>query len=613
MSKKSKQALLLAHAIHQKDAQALGAMCSEHGGQQLIDLFMNATDAHRTIMELTGPNEGACQEELSPEQMFANLLLDHASGGALATTMLSELAEHGWTPSQPQLAALEEAACSILSLPMFQWLADMRFPLAPRPATEDHFHSPLLPAIRAKKELGEEALGRLCDAGLLQDSPGAIGLTDFLIDGQIKAARALAAKGFQARPQTLSVGMAAVGMNPACAYIYANTQCCRGLAESEVFDLLAARGACFRASEQRPPNKGQPNPAMIDPLYALARTRGVRAHQSAFFPLAQSLIGHGANPNLTGHYLAEEVALMAQGAMIDSAYFDFAIRLGADLASRPGPSIAALARWTIPALDQNREAWLDKLISMGALPELVENSCARNSHPMAAAVSLKNYSFARLLLDRGFSPAWSDHSTGATVLHFLAEDSSPEAHGLLRRMLRRQDMKDMIDQRCADREDSRWSLNGWSRNGATALILACSAESKGQAQALLDAGADPNASNESGNAALHCVGGEREMEPGRALWIMKLLIDSGADLSKTNGKGETAAQAMISRAPLDVAAELISLRLQDFTGNSAASVRAAKTINAQGPQARGMLERAILESHAPPPSSPGASSPKIRL
>lgn len=90
-------------------------------------------------------------------------------------------------------------------------------------------------------------------------------------------------------------------------------------------------------------------------------------------------------------------------------------------------------------------------------------------------------------------------------------------------------------------------INIQGNHGNTALIWACIHSVKPLASELVELGADLNVQDASGYTALHaaCISSDCD-------WLMKLLLDAGADFEIKNNYGET---------PLDIAINIQNINL----------------------------------------------------
>jgi len=105
-------------------------------------------------------------------------------------------------------------------------------------------------------------------------------------------------------------------------------------------------------------------------------------------------------------------------------------------------------------------------------------------------------------------------------------------------------------------------VNEPSGNGDYALLMICEfRHQSGAFTAIVEAGADVNASNSCGNTALHEVAWHGE------LTLMKALIDAGADVSAANGAGWTPLHHAARNGHLDCTKALIQAGANVDSGN----------------------------------------------
>lgn len=558
---------------------------------------------------------------------FESLITTSAFGprDANATaSILSIIEAHGGFGAPERSLALAHAAIANKDVECLAWLAERDLWRANNDAA--YLPTSAAAAFSPESDYTIERLLRICDAGALVDAEGSLGITDFLAFGLHRSAMALGTRGFT--PRLLLVGPSnRPASTPLCTYLISLSQQLF-LADKDVasaasdavkcLQWLAASGAEFAPKGSHFPEGSpwQESPgaaANFDPFCAaglmmepaLLRHSSCRVGRASRDPLAAAVMAEllrlGANPNLTGQFLAAEVRNL-ELQHFNSANFHTALDLGADPSCNPGEILAIPAQWS--AKPAQAIAWFDKLAALGADPRSVSSTCSQSGHPLASAVSHRAIAYASHALKAGVCPSWRSLRTGETLWHLLAEQETKAALSFARELANIPAAAAMVDLPLSvDTE----LVDGRLR-GPTPLHLACVSLNLGHAKILLGLGANPNLQDAFGQSALHCAGrkfGAKARQ--KTAPLIELLMSHGADPSLLNSNGLTAAQAMAKRAPLDGLAILLSSRPQDLSSGDAASTAAQLAIARRGEQALSIVEEAVLRSHGS--ISPAAISP----
>lgn len=576
MAKQTKSNAMLAaefvKSIRKKNIEGVAQLFDEHGAEKILAEFSsyaNGSTSDPSLARLV--DYSMCL----PENI--GLLLDEVASRSIEID-LRPLGNYAASLGRPNVEALLVLASRGL---VFE------------PSPSAYFGgAPWSPIVKALKYSGKGHLGvlaKLCDLGALRDGPGQIGFVDFVSEGLHQAAQLLLSKGFKPRSQVIASITTPVGMPAMCQHLYElQNDRWQKAGSSEILeslDKLATAGGDF--APQIEPSKCLIGKALADPLATASR---LRAHAPAsmhhiFANLPAELAKRGANPNLTGHYLASELALMESGRQGELGAEE-ALALGALPSTNPVAALGALAHVRNIATVKR---WVRRLSQMGAEPWLLPALGAGPLHPLPLSLGQRNIGYFNLLLRQGASPEWEDVFTGNTLLHILAEKTGPVAEELLARLLAMPAMAHLVDKPRALRSA------GGDSCGATPLLVACSAVNISQAKALLAAGANPNARDAMGRTALHCAGrkhGAKGQE--KCLDVIRLLMAAGADSSLVDNKGLTPAQAMAARGPIDALAELLTSRPEDFFSNSEKSTRARQALEARGERSLSVVEKAVL-------------------
>lgn len=502
---------------------------------------------------------------------------------------LDLLGELGWIPCEQALYEFSQKSIQATHCSGLLWLAKRGLKLCSKPLEEGRFFMLAPTAFRTPSAKDLAILRELCDLGALRDADGEIGVTDFIAVDAYKAAAVLASKGF--RPRATACGLA--GFNPVCVYInslrhhlWMDTPSRRLIRSDQItatLEWMAANGADFSPS----PTLGMPencwNPflsASVALFWGDHQAPGKAAQAHRLFSDLKRL---GANPNVSGGFIYHEVKRL-HSINFDTGFFQAALDVGADPGLHPGPALAAMASWARPT--PVWEEWLDKLAALGATPAKASTSCPANDHPLAAAIVNGKSPYANHLLDAGIASSWKDSEHGATLWHLLAQQGGAFSAPMMARLAKDPATLALID--------------APTRDGSTALHLACSALNTTQAKALLDAGASPILQDSAGQSPLHCAGrkfGSKAL--AKTSDLIALLMSRGADPGLLNKKGLTAGQAMAKRAPLEGLAILLNARPNDFLDDSKESLSTQKNLARRGSHATSLVEAAILGSEEP--------------
>lgn len=567
-------ALEFFESLRKENIEGAAELFDEHGAQKILEEFCICFAGSASEANLAHLVNNRC----SPKNV--GLLLDQLASRSIVLD-LRPLGDHAAQQPRPNLEMLIA-------------LAERGLVIEPSPSA--HFGGrPWSPIVRAIKYSGGKGLGalaKLCDLGALRDGEGEIGFVDFLGEGQHEASELLLSKGFMPRSQVLAHPFSP-GTPALCVHLY-QLQNPRWDAEDsgsilKSLDKLVAAGADF--APQAKPSKCLIGEFWADPLAVAAQLRangaGVASTEWIFANLPSELIKRGANPNLTGHYLATELAFMGDsGKAHAEVRVEEALAFGALPSANPVAALAALAN--IRNVDAIQR-WVTRLSQMGAPPSQLPTLGVGPRHPLPASLARRNPGYFKLLLSEGASPAWEDVFSGNTLIHMLAEKRGPMAEELLGLLLAMPAAAPLIDKpRALDPNDAKPC-------GATPLLAACSSLSLAQAKALLAAGANPNARDAMGRTALHCAG-RKYGAKGRegCLDMIRLLMAAGADSSLLDSKGLTPAQAMAARGPIDAVAELLAFRPEDILSGSENSRRARQALESRGGHSVSLVEKAVL-------------------
>lgn len=506
------------------------------------------------------------------------------------------LTQNGWEPKLKALAEMARLAAECSDSAALVWLAEKgSLSLQGSPHSQFHnYHTGVCHAFKAQSNEDLAALERLVELGALADGDGLVGFTDFLAYDQPACARKLAELGFQPRSLVIPMGSSQPGASPLAVYARLvvdrhgeserATAKLIARAEEDLSDL-AARGIGF-ALPGPPDQAWNWDPFVISVRYR----RSGSERQPIMLAFYESLLKHGADINLSGQYLADEVRLLDWHGG-DPVYFENALRLGADPTISPGPLLAAPAHWS-GSMRLGALAWMDKLIALGADASKVPISSLANDHPIAAAIEAKNLLYARGALHRGVSPEWTSSADGASCLHLLASYQKPDAVALCAQIARDPRSKHLLDHKTRVAE---------GKGAETALMRACAELNAAQVKTLLDAGAEVNLQDAKGWSALHHAGRKYGAKAQtKCAPVISLLLAAGADPALVNASGLTAGQAMAKRAPLNGLAELLSLRPEDLTGASEAARLATEALGKRGALATSIVEQAILGAESAP-------------
>ena len=643
MPPSDKDLIQFGSALCLSDTSALALLFERHPGSSLMDHAARIFSERINILwvnELCRLSISAIDRGSIPTQENDPLLAKsslRAIEGLLTTpafgsrdpgataSMLSLIDSHAGGALRSIATPLASAAIANKNVECLAWLADRGLWLASSNGT--HFQTCAVAAFSPESDHSIACLAQLCDAGALVDADGALGLTDFLARGLHRSAMALGAKGFKPRPQIIQGPSSAQGATPVCSYLiglsersFATDNQVREAAIDAAGCLawLASQGADFAPSmsyfTQHPQLQGYAGGAMLfDPFCAarLLMERSRRAGCASRAPLGATILDTlrnlGANPNLTGQFLAAEIQDLDY-QNLNAANFQAALGAGADPSQHPGKLLAAPARWRAHA--SHAPAWFDKLAALGADPRSISATSNQSDHPLASALSHRAIAYAAHALEKGVSPAWRSSSTGETLWHLLAEQETPAAIHFSRNLGAIPTAAALV---CCPLSWPPGAPQAFLR-GTTPLHLACSSLNLGQAKILLSLGADPNLQDEIGQSALHCAGrkfGAKALK--KTAPLIELLMSHGADPSLLNANGLTAAQAMAKRSPLDGLAILLRARPEDLSSGDKASAIAQLAIANRGAQAHSIIDEAVLSAASATATPARSASKKTRL
>jgi uncharacterized protein len=182
----------------------------------------------------------------------------------------------------------------------------------------------------------------------------------------------------------------------------------------------------------------------------------------------------------------------------------------------PAPSTAAPAANSpaaraLAAVEAGDRAALDKALAAGADPSTRDG---KGVPLLQLALKRRDRALFGVLLDRGASPAQANDVDGRTAVHLAVHESDPW----------------WLDTLIARKAD----LNAPNaRTGLRPLMEAIQAQNDSALERLLRAGADPNATDHSGETALHVAA-----HTNRAGYTRRVL-EAGADPNARNKAGAT--------------------------------------------------------------------------
>lgn len=495
--------------------------------------------------------------------------------------------------------------------------------------TFDSFLSYQPPQIIFRAETAKDLqwLGDLCDQGVFINEPGALGVTDFLAEGQLQCAEILLHKGFSIRPITLkrSYSYDQVTPHPASSLITGQDSFWLDFHKLppdqqpqalEAFktnmDLWIDRFKAHHIDFYLPATEGDYHKRVeLDPLLKASETDSYRygAQQQEphclFKHMAEVLIKAGANPNgspylLNGalHSLENmDITTVDKAQPFKDTLLEHLISLGLDAQTFAGYMIGQMARFASP----KNTFWFDQLLTLGIDVSKIPSDCKLEQHPIANALFFRDPqpTFVKHIHAKGVKADWVEPSTGYTLFHVLAEQGTPGAFKSLEALLKDQSLLHLLDKPQAFKMQEREPTT--TPSGETPLHLACGKLNNNQAEALLKAGANPNAVDVSGYTALHhagCKYGAKAQK--KCTDLIELLLKYGADPGLCDKKGKTPAQIMAKKSPLGSLEALLSIRPDDLLGNSKAAKQMEKNIRSRGSEAVSFIEKAILTQELSP-------------
>ena len=221
----------------------------------------------------------------------------------------------------------------------------------------------------------------------------------------------------------------------------------------------------------------------------------------------QAILDHGVNVNTSNK--TNETALMMSIRKINRNNINMLLKAGADpnIANTDGDTCLHLA-----VIKGCCKEILQAIVDHGA------NVDERNkSDETALMISIRkgNKSNVNVLLNAGANPDIVD-TNGNTCLHYAAHNVCPKVF-----------LQAIIDQGV--------NVNATNQENETALLEACMYGQDFKIRVLLDAEADPNIPNKNGNTCLHYAADDDCPKE-----VLQAIIDKGADVNATNQENETA-------------------------------------------------------------------------
>ena len=221
----------------------------------------------------------------------------------------------------------------------------------------------------------------------------------------------------------------------------------------------------------------------------------------------QAIINHGADVNVTNK--CNQTALLLACKMKIIGAINVLLTAGAE----PNSADASGDTCLLNAVRENcNKETLQALIDHGAY---IDARNKKNQTALLVACTMENTESMDILLNAGANPNTTDAS-GNTYLHnAVSKNSSKEV------------LQTIIDHRA--------DANATNKSNQTALLLACKMKNTEAISVLLNAGADPNSADISGDTCL--LNAVRENCDKETL---QAIIDHGADLNVSNICNQTA-------------------------------------------------------------------------
>lgn len=515
----------------------------------------------------------AAQEGLGPKALASD-----PSPPRIKT--LAALERAGWAPLEADFLRLFEKACFEIDPGVVAWIAESGgfFDSVLKRARREPHH--LVRALERESERSFAALDRLIDAGVLIDSPDCLGVSDFLLAGRVRLARALVHNGFAARACVAdkkglpAADALAIGLCSPDSPAGIETLEQRAAFAAETVRWLASGGVPFAPDPQR----GRSNAHEPDPLAALASQRHTPFEVSE--ALLRAFVAAGADPAQSSALLPTILSNL-RSPDGDRRLFDLALELGARPDANPAALLAAPLSWGSAATGWELLRWQSELIAMGADPTACAESAPAPNHPIAAAVASPRgsaWDYAARLLELGAPIQWRDPESSETLLHLLAGGKDELAAPRLELLLERPGASDLIN-----------AADAWGR---TPLMIACSEGRLAMAEILARSGALLDARDRDGQTALHHAARSFRSAPQ----VVAALLPYNPDLSIVNFDGQTSAQLMAQSSSLPAAALLLERRPQDACALDPAGLATRAALEGLGAAGLAVFERCAMAS-----------------
>lgn len=615
-SPQKSRALELAQSIFTLDELTLQKQLSEPEGLEplLKELSTKSPGAFLSALQTLGRETTGFSldvnelKKASAHQRLALLLgrgRDQGKGKRAGVARM--LASKGWEPPQGEQAfEIQVVATQLCEVDMIVWLAEQGAIEPQRAQAPGRYNPPICQIFHAEGPEELAALERLVELGALKDDDGFVGFTDFMAHHQFKSAQLLATLGFSPRAQVVNRRFNSAGMSAVASYarlvneFNAHSPQLEAAAIEQVkgdLNFLAKLGAPFTFE-----GDGSQDP-LLDPFASSVynRTNSVKLSTALY----EELLRHGANPNQSGLWLANEAQRAGCWGEPDRHFVDFALASGADPTLNPGRLFSGLS------FSFRREPLSYELLELfqglGANLKSIPQSCRDDEHPIACGIVRSRWpslDLAERFLNEGLRADWINSESGETLLHLMAGFATKPEIAFTRRLLADPSVKALVNHQTH-------AANG--QGGESALMFAAGALNAEQIKTLLQAGANPNLQDAQGRSCLHHAGRKYGAKAQKkCASIIALLIEGGADPALVNKKGLTAGQAMAARAPLEGLAALLELRPDDLGGASPQALEAQKKLMARGGQAVSMVENVLLSVETTPSAqnAPGKPKPK---
>jgi hypothetical protein len=369
-------------------------------------------------------------------------------------------------------------------------------------------------------------------------------------------------------------------------------------------------GLCFDAPAKTGASRATPLRALCGNGQTHVASRVSRELLEAVGP---ELVRMGADPNdgpalalhLTDILLSEKwgahEARQAGRAESDpgaaQVQSQWAFALGLDMSKHVGHVLAKAASKACSVVPVFESGALDELERWGARASLLQ---ATGPSPVEVCLRNKKFAEAKLFLERGAPLAYV--SRGECALHAIVQAANAPALKALSDALSRPEVLRLLDH----------ASTAEGREGETPLHQACAVLNLKAIEALLAAGANPDAQDAKGWTPIrHALRmrGKKAQESARQAIVM--LTGAGANPALADQKGQTAAQSAAGSAPLAALGELIGQNPADVAEGKQA-VLTRKKLARRGGEGLAIAEegelRAIVRGAAKAEPEPGASS-----